>query len=87
MENTGLKVQCFLSGRYGGTIQMEGYVAEGKIDIVIFFRDPLTAQSHEPDMNALMRVCDIHQIPLASHIQTARLILKSFMQEKNQDEV
>lgn len=87
MENTGLKVHRCLSGPYGGDQQIGGYVGEGKIDFVIFFRDPLTAQPHEPDINALMRVCDVHQVPLASHIQTAKLILKSLIQEEKENEI
>lgn len=67
MENTHLKVHRFLSGPYGGDQQIGAYVAEGKIDMVIFFRDPLTAQPHEPDVSALMRLCDVHHVPLASN--------------------
>ena len=62
MENTDLKIHRCLSGPYGGDQQIGGYVGEGKMDFVIFFRDPLTAQPHEPDINALMRVCDVHQV-------------------------
>lgn len=51
------------------------------MDFVIFFRDPLTAQPHEPDINALMRVCDVHQVPLASHQKTAELIIKTLESE------
>lgn len=67
MENTHLTVHRFLSGPYGGDQQIGAYVAEGKIDMVIFFRDPLTAQPHEPDVSALMRLCDVHHVPLASN--------------------
>lgn len=77
MENTSLKVFRFLSGPYGGDQQIGAYVAEGKIDLVIFFRDPLTAQPHEPDVSALMRLCDVHNIPLASNRKAAEYILKS----------
>lgn len=51
------------------------------MDFVIFFRDPLTAQPHEPDINALMRVCDVHQVPLASHQKTAEFIIKTLESE------
>lgn len=77
MENTHLKVHRFLSGPYGGDQQIGAYVAEGKMDLVIFFRDPLTAQPHEPDISALMRVCDVHQIPLASHRKSAEIFVKN----------
>ncbi|MFR7590993.1 MAG: methylglyoxal synthase [Longibaculum sp.] len=77
MENTFLKVHRFLSGPYGGDQQIGAYVAEGKIDLVIFFRDPLTAQPHEPDVSALMRLCDVHQVPLASNRAAGEMILKS----------
>lgn len=75
MENTKLKVHRFLSGPYGGDQQIGAYVAEGKIDMVIFFRDPLTAQPHEPDVSALMRLCDVHKVPLASNSEAAKLFL------------
>ena len=77
MENTQLKVHRFLSGRYGGDQQIGAYVAEGKIDMVIFFRDPLTAQPHEPDVSALMRLCDVHDVPLASNREAGKIFLKN----------
>lgn len=76
MENTQLKVHRFLSGPYGGDQQIGAYVAEGKINLVIFFRDPLTAQPHEPDVSALMRLCDVHNVPLASNKAAGELLLK-----------
>lgn len=79
MENTQLKVHRFLSGPYGGDQQIGSLVAEGKIDLVIFFRDPLTAQPHEPDVSALMRLCDVHQIPLASNRVAANLMMDAIM--------
>lgn len=77
MENTNLKVTHFLSGPYGGDQQIGNSVALGQMDMVIFFRDPLTAQPHEPDINALMRLCDVHYVPLASNKATAIMLLKS----------
>ena len=77
MENTNLKVTRFLSGPYGGDQQIGNLVALGQMDMVIFFRDPLTAQPHEPDINALMRLCDVHYVPLASNKATAIMLLKS----------
>ena len=67
MENTNLEVTRFLSN----------LIALGQMDMVIFFRDPLTAQPHEPDISALMRLCDVHYIPLASNKATALMLLKS----------
>lgn len=78
-ENTDLKVHRFLSGPYGGDQQIGAYVAEGKIDIVIFFRDPLTAQPHEPDVSALMRLCDVHHVPLASNKAAAKLMIQGML--------
>ena len=77
MENTNLKVTRFLSGPYGGDQLIGNLVALGQMDMVIFFRDPLTAQPHEPDINALMRLCDVHYVPLASNKATAIMLLKS----------
>lgn len=77
MENTDLKVHRFMSGPYGGDQQIGAMVAENNIDIIIFFRDPLTAQPHEPDVSALMRLCDVHQVPLASNIKGAKLIMEA----------
>ena len=51
-------------------------VATSKMDLVIFFRDPLTAQPHEPDVSALMRLCDVHNVPLASNINAAKIMIE-----------
>lgn len=77
MENTGLHVTRFLSGPYGGDQQIGAKIATNEMDIVIFFRDPLTAQPHEPDVSALMRLCDVHNIPLASNPRAASLFIKA----------
>lgn len=82
MENTSLKVHRFLSGPYGGDQQIGAYVAEGKMDLVIFFRDPLTAQPHEPDVSALMRLCDVHQVPLASSLASAIIFMNDLSNQK-----
>lgn len=74
-ERTGLPVERMQSGPYGGDQQIGGRVAAGEIDAVIFLRDPLTAQPHEPDISALMRVCDVHNTPLATNLASAELIL------------
>lgn len=74
-EKTGLHVQRVNSGPLGGDLQIGAVIAEEAIDAVIFFRDPLTAQPHEPDVSALMRVCDVHGVPLATNLSTAEAIL------------
>ena len=74
-DEVGLTVERMLSGPYGGDLQIGSQVAEGKVDCLIFLRDPLTAQAHEPDINALVRVCDVHNIPCATNMESAKLIL------------
>lgn len=76
-EATGLPVHRFLSGPLGGDQQIGARVAYNKIDLVIFLRDPLTAQPHEPDINALLRLCDVHNIPLATNLATAEVMVKA----------
>ena len=70
-----LSVECVAHGPEGGDLMIGARVAEGKIIAVIFFRDPLTAQPHEPDVSALMRVCDVHRVPLATNPGTADAIV------------
>ena len=70
-----LQVECVAHGPEGGDLMIGARVAEGKVIAIIFFRDPLTAQPHEPDVSALMRVCDVHQIPLATNPGTADAIV------------
>lgn len=74
-EKARLNVESVRSGPEGGDLQIGGQIAEGKILAVIFFRDPLTAQPHEPDVSALMRICDVHSIPLATNLGTAQAII------------
>ncbi|WP_322042999.1 methylglyoxal synthase [Paraburkholderia sp. J67] len=71
----GLKVERMLSGPHGGDLQIGAQLAEGNVDVVIFLRDPMTPQPHEPDINALVRACDVHDVPCATNISTARMIL------------
>jgi len=77
MENTKLNVHRFLSGPLGGDQQIGAMVAENKMDLVIFLRDPLAAQPHEPDIIALLRLCDVHSIPLATNLGTAEVLVKA----------
>jgi methylglyoxal synthase len=74
-EQVGLEVERVAHGPDGGDLIIGGRVAEGRVKAVIFFRDPLTAQPHEPDVSALLRVCDVHQIPLATNMGTAEAII------------
>ena len=76
-ETTGLDVHRFKSGPLGGDQQIGAYVSDEKIDMVLFIRDPLTAQPHEPDVSALMRLCAVYDIPLATNIGTADPLLKA----------
>ncbi|MGD9604813.1 MAG: methylglyoxal synthase [Bacilli bacterium] len=77
MESTGLSIHCFKSGPLGGDQEIGALVAKGEIDLVFFFRDPLTAQPHEPDISALLRLCDVYEIPLATNRNTAKMMIKS----------
>jgi methylglyoxal synthase len=74
-SEVGLKVERMLSGPLGGDLQIGAQVAEEKIAAVIFLRDPLTAHAHEPDISALMKVCDTHNVPLATNLATAEIVL------------
>ncbi len=79
-ETYGLNVQRMLSGPHGGDLQIGAQLAEGHVDMVIFLRDPMTPQPHEPDINALVRACDVHNVPCATNISTARMILEVLTQ-------
>lgn len=72
---TGLSVYKFLSGPLGGDQQIGAKIAENNMDLIIFLRDPLTAQPHEPDVQALLRLCDVHAIPLATNLASAELFI------------
>jgi methylglyoxal synthase len=74
-ESVGIKVKKMLSGPLGGDAQIAGRVAEGKTKMVLFFKDPLASHPHEPDVNMLVRVCDVHNVPLATNEATAQLLL------------
>jgi methylglyoxal synthase len=78
-QATGLKIERFLSGPMGGDLQIGARLASGKIDGVIFLRDPMTPQPHEPDINALVRACDVHNVPCATNVASAQLLLQSLM--------
>src|SRR5699024_534622 len=76
MEATSLSVNRFQSGPMGGDQQIGARIANNEMDMVIFFRDPLTAQPHEPDVSALMRLCDVHLIPLATNLAAAEIVIR-----------
>lgn len=74
-EQVGLSVDLMMSGPMGGDQQIGAMVATGQVSSIIFLRDPLTAHPHEPDVSALLRVCDVHNVPLATNLTTAEAIL------------
>ncbi|MDX9789200.1 MAG: methylglyoxal synthase [Candidatus Kapabacteria bacterium] len=74
-ENAGFKVKKMLSGPQGGDAQIAARVARGKTKMVIFFKDPLSSHPHEADVNMLIRVCDVHNIPLATNEATAQMLI------------
>ena len=77
MGETGLKINRMKSGPLGGDQQIGSMVAEGKLDLIVFLRDPLTSQPHEPDVSALLRLCDVQSIPLATNVKSAEVMLKA----------
>lgn len=77
MGETGLPITRMKSGPLGGDQQIGSMIAENKLDLVIFLRDPLTAQPHEPDVSALLRLCDVQGIPLATNLKSAEIMLKA----------
>lgn len=81
MGETGLPIHRMKSGPLGGDQQIGAMLAEGQMGLVIFLRDPLTAQPHEPDVSALLRLCDVQAIPLATNKTSAVIMLEAL---KNQ---
>lgn len=74
-EATGLQIQRFLSGSQGGAEQLASSISCNEIDLLIFFRDPLTMKSHEPNDINILRLCDVHNIPVATNIATAEALI------------
>ena len=75
MGATGLNITMLKSGPLGGDQQIGSMVADGKLDMIIFLRDPLTSQPHEPDVTALIRLSDVMSIPLATNMASAKIML------------
>ncbi|WP_046173702.1 methylglyoxal synthase [Domibacillus indicus] len=84
MEKTGLNVHRFQSGPLGGDQEIGARIARGEMDFVFFFRDPLTAQPHEPDVTALVRLCDVYSVPLATNLGTARVLIDGIIEEQSE---
>ena len=82
-----LNVERLMSGPQGGDLQVGARIAEEKVMAVIFFRDPLTAQPHEPDVSALMRICDVHEIPLATNLGSAEAVIAWLEEQLEEDTV
>ena len=78
-DNTALEVYCFLSGPIGGDMQIGAQIASEQVSMVVFLRDPLSAQPHEPDITALLRVCDVHNIPVATNLAGANIFLQALV--------
>ena len=81
MENVDVEIERMRSGPIGGDQMIGAEVAKDNLDGIIFLRDPLTAQPHEPDISALLRVCDVHNVPLATNIASAHFILKGLFED------
>ena len=77
MGETGLIIHRMKSGPLGGDQQIGAMLADGQLDLIIFLRDPLTAQPHEPDVSALLRLCDVQKIPLATNCSSATVMLEA----------
>ena len=76
-EATGLDINCFLSGIQGGDQQIGALIACNEIDMLLMFNDPLNPKEHEPNVNNLLRLCDVHNVPAATNIATAEALIHS----------
>ncbi|AEM58230.1 methylglyoxal synthase [Haloarcula hispanica N601] len=85
MAETDLTVERKESGPMGGDTQIGAEVAEGRMDGIVFLRDPLTAQPHEPDISALLRICDVHDVPLATTRTSAEYVLEGLVRDEADD--
>ena len=76
VQNAGLKVDLVASGPMGGDAEIGAMVTRGEVDGVIFFRDPLDKHPHDVDISMLMRLCDVHEVPLATNYKSAHILVK-----------
>lgn len=76
IENAKMNVYRFLSGPQGGDQQIGARIAYNEIDLVIFFRDPLTSEGYEPDVSSILRLCDMHNVPIATNVATAEVLVR-----------
>lgn len=77
MDETQLKINRLASGPLGGDQQIGALIVDQSIDLVIFLRDPMTAQAHEPDIQALIRLCDVYHVPIATNLASAEIFIKA----------
>ena len=82
MGETGIKINRFKSGPLGGDQQIGSMIANSELDLVIFLRDPLTSQPHEPDVSALLRLCDVTNTPLATNMASADIMLTALSRKE-----
>jgi len=78
IEHAGLDVNCLKSGPLGGDAQIASLISDGEIDAVVFFIDPLGLHPHQVDVNMLLRICNVYNIPLATNYSTASLVISGF---------
>ena len=84
-QTFGIEVETMMSGPLGGDQQIGARVATDEVDFVIFLRDPLSSQPHEPDINALLRLCDVHNIPLATNRRSGHIMLEYVARKKDEE--
>ena len=84
-QTFGIEVETMMSGPLGGDQQIGARVATDDVDFVIFLRDPLSSQPHEPDINALLRLCDVHNIPLATNRRSGHIMLEYVARKKDEE--
>ncbi len=75
-QSIGLPVQCYLAGRLGGAQQIAAQIACNKVDLVLFFRDAVHAKPSEPNEQTILRLCDMHSVPIATNIATAEMLVR-----------
>ncbi len=85
IEHAGLDVDLKKSGPQGGDAQIAAELVEGKIDMILFFIDPLTSHAHEVDVQMLLRLCNVYNIPIATNYSTADLLIRSIKNKKSQE--